>query len=1051
MLYKIAHIADVHIRGLARHTEYRRVFESFFADIQAQKVDAVFVGGDIFHTKTIGITPEYIDLMRWWLTQMAEVAPVHIILGNHDGNLVNAQRQDAVSPIVNTLKHPRVFLYKQSDVYQIFPQVNLCVFSLFDEEGWGRVKPCSNSYNIACYHGSVRGARTEGDWELTDGISVEFFNAYDLVFLGDIHKQQFLGTRTYGAEVKPWIAYPGSVVQQNFAEDLEHGYLLWSIDPEQKNHDVEFRHLPNPNPFVTIEWRGNVAKTVLEAKGNSLGTRFRVRSNISLVQNDVSALTSELKQKFDALEVVFKIDDSINRDVISTGTMSIARDDLRNTEVLLEMMKEYYESEEVTEEQWEKIDDLIKNYMKSVQAMDDCLRNVKWSIKKLEFDNMYAYGTKNVINFEKLHGITGVFGPNRTGKSSIIGAILYSLFNASDRGSLKNLFLINNRKDFCFSRITVDVGGVEYRFERQTVKHENKKGPFGVTNLNAFRVNDDGSLKELNGDQRFDTDKVIRGLVGTVDDFLMTSVSTQDYLKQFIHEGPTVRKQIISRFLDLDVFEKIHDVVSRDVNATKAKLKNLSVQSWDELIKTKEGKISEFTGQIQKFETSIAELRDLSTELQEKIVQLKKSQLVTQHDVTKSQNNLKTISDRLLKTDSQIKNVEKEICEKQAKIENYRELQNAFDISTIQAQLEQQRHLEKAYFQLKHLYDKEANELQVQERSVLKLLEVPCGNQFPQCKFIRDSHQDNQTIVAKRTKVDEISTELDEATLRIAGVSIAELEEKIKKIEKLVKTNQQYEIEISKKQLELSLLRTEQNSLQQSLKAAQVELESFQEDFKKSEAGLLQETQQKFSQYARQIQEYEQAKLAAAHARGREESDIEKLQDEFSRFTVLQEEFRLFELISNAFSKRGIPNRVIHNQLPIINNEIAKILHGIVNFTVELETDTESNSLDMFLNYGDSKRVIELGSGMEKVISALAIRIALSIVSTLPKADIMIIDEGFSDLDENSIEICNRLIRSFKKYFKNILIITHIDGIKEVIDNMIEITKQEHDSRVVHE
>ena len=42
--------------------------------------------------------------------------------------------------------------------------------------------------------------------------------------------------------------------------------------------------------------------------------------------------------------------------------------------------------------------------------------------------------------------VTGIFGKNRSGKSSIVGALMYGLFNTTDRGSIKNLHIINTRK-----------------------------------------------------------------------------------------------------------------------------------------------------------------------------------------------------------------------------------------------------------------------------------------------------------------------------------------------------------------------------------------------------------------------------------------------------------------------------------------------------------------------------------------------------------------------------------------------------------------------------
>lgn len=198
---KIAHIADVHWRSLSRHDEYKEVFIEFIKQVKEQEIDHIFIGGDLYHTKTTGISPEYIDQISWWFNAMAEVAKVHIILGNHDGNLVNLSRQDSITPILNAINNPNIFLYKQSGVYEFTPGYNWCVFSLFDEEGWDKVKPIPGMVNIACYHGCVHGSKTEVDWALEGDLKVGFFEGYDYVFLGDIHKTQFLDYRDVEIEI----------------------------------------------------------------------------------------------------------------------------------------------------------------------------------------------------------------------------------------------------------------------------------------------------------------------------------------------------------------------------------------------------------------------------------------------------------------------------------------------------------------------------------------------------------------------------------------------------------------------------------------------------------------------------------------------------------------------------------------------------------------------------------------------------------------------------------------------------------------------------------
>ncbi len=71
-------------------------------------------------------------------------------------------------------------------------------------------------------------------------------------------------------------------------------------------------------------------------------------------------------------------------------------------------------------------------------------------------------------------------------------------------------------------------------------------------------------------------------------------------------------------------------------------------------------------------------------------------------------------------------------------------------------------------------------------------------------------------------------------------------------------------------------------------------------------------------------------------------------------------------------------------------------------------------------------------------------------MSSLPKTDMFIIDEGFGALDDAGVEACNRLLTSLKRYFKVVIVITHVEGVKDAADLVIEVTKNEKDARVTY-
>ena len=256
---KIVHIADVHWRGLSRHEEYIVAFKDFFDKAAALNPDVIYIGGDIVHSKTQGISPELIQCLCWWFNRMAQICPVHVILGNHDGLILNKDRQDAITPIINAIDNPNIHLFKDTGIYDTgIPGFKWCVFSCFDEENWGSLNPDPGDVNIALFHGGVRGSLTDIDWQMSGEVNLSFFKGYDFALLGDIHKRQFLDKRKT-------VAYCGSTIQQNYGETSDKGFLFWDIRGKN-DFDVEYHSVKSVHPFITVDWQGDVNSTLSECK-----------------------------------------------------------------------------------------------------------------------------------------------------------------------------------------------------------------------------------------------------------------------------------------------------------------------------------------------------------------------------------------------------------------------------------------------------------------------------------------------------------------------------------------------------------------------------------------------------------------------------------------------------------------------------------------------------------------------------------------------------------------------------------------------------------------
>jgi hypothetical protein len=381
---------------------------------------------------------------------------------------------------------------------------------------------------------------------------------------------------------KPWIAYSGSLIQQNYGEELEHGYLLWDLK-DKDNCNVKFKVLENDSPFYTVSWYGNIDKFITDCSHIKQTSRVRILSNKKISQSELKDINNFLKGKLNVSEVIFKIDETIQSTHIVGDDFTILKNDLRNLDVQISLLKKFYKNENILPHEWVKISEYTGKYLNSCLTQDSTC--YKWSIKEIEFDNLYSYGEGNVINFEKLNGLVGILGPNRSGKSSIVGTILYSLFNTSDRGLTKNLSIINNKKGYCLSKAKINVKDQNYLIERQTIRQENKKGDQnGVTHLNLYKCEGD-ELIDLNGEQRNDTEKVIKSLIGDIDDFSLSSISTQGSLFKFIDEGSSQRKAVLSKFLDLDIFDNLHSFVKDDYSEIKTKVKLLALKNFDKEVK----------------------------------------------------------------------------------------------------------------------------------------------------------------------------------------------------------------------------------------------------------------------------------------------------------------------------------------------------------------------------------------------------------------------------------------------------------------------------------
>ena len=1048
---RIAHLADIHIRGNERIEEYRNVFSKLYKSLQSQNVDLIIVAGDIFHTKTDNITPEAIELMVDFFRNLASIANTHMILGNHDGNLKNEQRQDTISPIIQAIRNPNIKLHKNSEVETI-NGFDFYFYSLFDKEGWLKLKVQNSSrVNICVFHGSVLGCIADNGFELNDHAEVEqiFFKDFSYSMLGDIHKRQSL-------DKAKRINYSGSLIQQNFGEELDKGYLVWDIQ-DANTFSTQFVKLQNSCPFVTVEWCEDLEKTkaiIFEHFKNNLcqnGWKLRVKSNVQLSDNDKQSIKVYAHTKLDAKLVTF--DEKVVYTVgeIELSNESISKEELKtNREKIKDLYVNFVSTNKTSQKEVdvERGKEKIDEYMSKLDSeISSQIRDAIIKIENFEFDNIFSYGKDNKVNFSKLNGLVGVLGKNKTGKSSLIGSIALTLYNVTDRAPVKSAFVVNGKEKDAAMRMQINLSGQRYLIERKIEKQIPKKTKKSLededkalTSLKLFKLDKNGSQYELNnqnGTTRTDTEKILRGIIGNPEDFLFTSLSSQGQVNSFINSGATARKEILNRFLDLDIFKSLYNLVHEEVSVLKkGSLKDFdkikvteaitaleeNINSLNKLIQEKQSileEVEELVNQLpdtKEYDSYVSSLQSTNFILEKKIRErnLRINEISGMDDILRLRlSEKKTLEGKIQEDSNNLKDILSQCQEEEVEIENLREI--------------------------KTKYEALKSDIERSKKIVKKLDVVPCGDQFPTCVYIHDAHQakqeienlqkqmialsfDNDSFETRKEIVREIKT-----LLKTKESDLNKLNAEYTKLDKLI-TDVNLQVQLKKAQvqnLEESITDLENQKLELSSKLNLLTSMTGINDIRQENLNLKKEISREINSYSVEL--------------GKSESNKLHLQNELVTKENLQKEMDVLESILNAFSKNGIPAMALTTQLPIINKIVNDYLSGVVDFKLNFHTEVGVNTLEIYIQDENPKRVIELASGMEKMISSLAIRAALMQLTPLPKLDSIIIDEGFEALDSVNMNNVLKMLDKLKTNFRSVIIITHIPTLKEYMDKILEI------------
>lgn len=1023
----IYHAADIHIRTLERHQEYRSVFDNLYAYIQQQEdlSESVFViCGDIFHNRDRLIS-ETIILFNNLLEKLTTLIDVILIPGNHDIFSHN-DRLDTISGIVNIKAYPRFYFLKYSGIYH-YNNINFAVSSLVDNKfiSMKSFTPPENTINVALYHGSLSGSKLDNDYIVPPGelFTVKDFKGFDYVLLGDIHKRQYLA---------PNIAYPGSLIQQNFKEELNHGIIKWDLI----NKKSEFVNIPNDYSYIT-----------LYVKGNSFPvTNFSKFSRVKLIheysQDEIDyTKIKDMISKYTTILSISKEISNIERDEKQDGQDSQADNSNLDRKLFTQLISKQPENL-----QKELLTLHLKYLDKYTEKERDTLTN-KWYLKTLEYKNVYIYGGDymNTIDFQSKKGVIGILHSNAAGKSSIMNIILYTLFgNITKNKSFLNRNIINkNSKDY-YIKMIIQMGEQELTIIRQgknkvrkdKSKSMDEKIEFYIDTLNAT-----------------DTDKIttqekIKTTLGLSDKdlFILTNVINYSMYISLLNMTSSDISTVFSKLFNLEHYKSIYSTVLKEskivtdkikvLNGKKEELKitdpiqididqlNISNQSL-ELVESKLNKLIKQESSIPDTKTNVT----YNEEEEKKLI--KKLETLPETDLTLGEINrrITTLKNELEMFEPIETEESQEILKKNKKLIKFHKTTSPCTVS--EYRLAQQ--VDIPTFDISDIEYRDNGDIVISKDKTEKFKELI--NVFNDTNTLQ-KYIDTKVLIKEYTKHQELTkinkdlqAQYDTISSKIRYLQDQELNTLIQYKSRIITESKLQELKQAKEQ--------EENVIK--LKEIKNEKSKLLEEKKK----LINEIKELHSL---------QAKAALIEEQNKTINDKQKqIKKELS---TLQHTENLYKIYKGIVNDKSLPKMILSNTIKQIEKEANKVVYSLAGLMVyisnnDTEKVDEGSKWEILIKKNGMTLGSEQVSGYERFVINVALKMALDKYKFYSGSSIFFIDEAFDCVAEDNFDKIDDIFAYLKTYYRNILIVSHNEELKKKIDHRIEISTDFVSSKIL--
>ena len=711
--------------------------------------------------------------------------------------------------------------------------------------------------------------------------------------------------------------------------------------------------------------------------------------------------------------------------------------DINDPMFMRELMKQWLANEKIDNV---KFDDLvvIDSSVNALIDFDKYGKGRRYTVKWVRWSNFLSYGPDNFFDFTSLHGLVLLNGQpaNKSGKSTFAYDLLHFLLfgktntlKAKTMSELFNKYLPDEKNVKVEGCISID--GEDYIIRRTLTRPLNsKKKTVTVTNkVEYYRINPDGSEVELKdgneqGLSTTDTTKIIKEAIGNESDFDMIISANSKDLDSIIKLTEAEKGRLLSRWIGLSVIE------DKDIKAREMWNKEISVgrlcDRYDRV--TLENEIQELNSSNESAVMHIEYAKGKIVDCEGRIAENRKTRDVllsskTQVDPELLKINVTTLEMSIDSITDKGKRRKAEYESLIEKIGTYGDIEYSDD----------------EYRALRKEND-DLLSVMATERTKIKQL-IDLNNSLAKAEYCPTCGRKFDDV-DNTAKIEENKVEIER--IKASGISHKERSEDVKKSMEAIeakmavaKEKSQAELKAASINTELANLRSELIEKKNLLKNIQANKEAIAKNGDiDAQVNVIDSNIQNEE---RTITNERNAVSDMEKTIARNEESIAQKRGYIVKITEEQEQERIWKVYLKMIGKDGISKMVLRNTLPIINNELKRLLSDATDFDVEVVMDDNDN-VDFIMIRDGIRTRLTAASGLETTQAALALRVVLGKMSRLSRPPFILLDEILGTVAKENYDDMKKIYDKVVAEYDFVLHICHVD-LDWYDGNIVTVTK----------